>query len=78
MHLYQVPRLHESAETQNRLWASMCPLPGPKGALSLGVVRWRASCEPKQGGLRWKVSRLQEVAAWKEELKTVQAHSNTR
>lgn len=55
------------------------PVPenGAHWELSLGVVMWRASCEQKLGGLRWKVSRLQKVAAWKEELKTVQAHSNT-
>lgn len=57
---------------------SMCPPLVQKGAqweLIVGVVVCRASCEPKLGGLRWKVSRLQEVAAWKKELEISQAHS---
>lgn len=40
--------------------------------LSSSSSQKQKHCDPELGGLRWKVSRLQEVATWKEELKTAQ------
>lgn len=65
---------HKSAQSKH---VSSFPLPQKLAQWELieGVVVCRASCEPKLGGLRWRVSRLQEVAAWKKELETFQTHS---
>lgn len=49
---------------------SSSPVPQTHRGLTQGAVMWR--------GLSWTVSRLQKVAAWKEQLKTVQSHFNTQ